>query len=63
MLFNQSKSKQSNSICCLINVICYNPQAASSAGEPLTPAVSNWFEREFGVPILDHYGQATLMNS
>ena len=33
-------------------------QAASSAGDPLPPAVSAWFERDFGIPILDHYGQS-----
>jgi acetyl-CoA synthetase len=34
-----------------------NLRAASSAGEPLPPAVSEWFEQRFGVPILNHYGQ------
>jgi acetyl-CoA synthetase len=29
----------------------------SSAGEPLTPEVSEWSRRVFGVPVHDHYGQ------
>ena len=32
-------------------------QSACSAGEPLPPAVSQWFQEHFGVPILNHYGQ------
>jgi len=32
-------------------------QPACSAGEPLPPAVSQWFQEHFGVPILNHYGQ------
>jgi acetyl-CoA synthetase len=31
--------------------------AASSAGEPLPPSVSEWFQRNLGVSILNHYGQ------
>lgn len=30
---------------------------ASSAGEPLTPEVVSWSERELGVTVRDHYGQ------
>nr|WP_179725143.1 AMP-binding protein [Saccharopolyspora hordei] len=30
---------------------------ASSAGEPLTPDVVSWSERELGVAVRDHYGQ------
>jgi acetyl-CoA synthetase len=29
----------------------------SSAGEPLTPDVVTWAERELGLPVRDHYGQ------
>jgi len=29
----------------------------SSAGEPLTPDVSNWTLGEFGIPVHDHFGQ------
>lgn len=29
----------------------------SSAGEPLTPDVNAWAERELGLPVRDHYGQ------
>jgi acetyl-CoA synthetase len=29
----------------------------SSAGEPLTPDVVSWAERELGLPVRDHYGQ------
>ncbi|WP_439380537.1 AMP-binding protein [Amycolatopsis lexingtonensis] len=35
-------------------------RACSSAGEPLPPEVSDWAERTFGVPVLDHYGQTEL---
>lgn len=31
--------------------------SASSAGEPLPPAVSEWFQQNFGVTIFNHYGQ------
>jgi len=31
--------------------------AASSAGEPLPPTVSEWFQNNFGVTIFNHYGQ------
>jgi acetyl-CoA synthetase len=33
---------------------------ASSAGEPLTPEVITWAERELGLPVRDHYGQTEL---
>ncbi|TVP86033.1 MAG: AMP-dependent synthetase [Alkalicoccus sp.] len=29
----------------------------SSAGEPLNPDVSTWAEKNFGIPVFDHYGQ------
>ncbi|PXY33503.1 AMP-binding protein [Prauserella endophytica] len=29
----------------------------SSAGEPLTPDIVEWAERELGLPVRDHYGQ------
>jgi acetyl-CoA synthetase len=32
-------------------------RCASSAGEPLTPEVNQWAERELGVTVHDHYGQ------
>lgn len=32
----------------------------SSAGEPLTPEVSNWFREHLGVDVRDHYGQTEL---
>ncbi|MEN5364148.1 AMP-binding protein [Brevundimonas intermedia] len=32
-------------------------RVVSSAGEPLTPAVIEWFARHLDVPIFDHYGQ------
>ncbi len=32
----------------------------SSAGEPLTPDVSDWFREHLGVNIRDHYGQTEL---
>ncbi|WP_219894966.1 AMP-binding protein [Aquisediminimonas profunda] len=32
-------------------------RCASSAGEPLTPDVNQWAERELGVTVHDHYGQ------
>jgi hypothetical protein len=35
-------------------------RVASSAGEPLQPAVSDWFEHAFGVPIRDQYGQTEV---
>src|ERR671932_388639 len=35
-------------------------RVCSSAGEPLTPAVISWAERELGVPIHDQYGQTEL---
>jgi len=35
-----------------------NLKNASSAGEPLTPAVTEWFNDLFGLRILDHYGQS-----
>ncbi|MBC7106316.1 MAG: AMP-binding protein, partial [Firmicutes bacterium] len=33
-----------------------NLRVASSAGEPLNPEVIEWFRRNFGIPIYDHYG-------
>ncbi|MER5863509.1 AMP-binding protein [Kitasatospora sp. NPDC002040] len=33
---------------------------ASSAGEPLTPDVSDWAERELGVRVHDHFGQTEV---
>lgn len=33
---------------------------ASSAGEPLTPEVNEWAQRELGVLVHDHYGQTEL---
>jgi acetyl-CoA synthetase len=41
-------------------------RCASSAGEPLTPEVSEWATRVLGVPVHDHYGQtetAMLVNN
>ena len=35
-------------------------RSASSAGEPLTPSVSDWFEAHFGPPIRNHYGQSEV---
>jgi acetyl-CoA synthetase len=35
-------------------------RVASSAGEPLNPEVIEWFQRELGVPVYDHYGQTEL---
>ncbi|MEZ5744670.1 MAG: AMP-binding protein [Sphingomonadaceae bacterium] len=32
-------------------------RCASSAGEPLTPEVNEWTQKEFGVLVHDHYGQ------
>lgn len=32
-------------------------RCCSSAGEPLTPDVVDWAQRELGVPVRDHYGQ------
>jgi acetyl-CoA synthetase len=29
---------------------------ACAAGEPLNPEVINWFNRQFGLPVLDYYG-------
>jgi acetyl-CoA synthetase len=31
-------------------------RAACAAGEPLNPEVISWFERQFGIPVLDYYG-------
>ena len=33
---------------------------ASSAGEPLTPEVNEWAQRELGVAVHDHYGQTEV---
>ncbi|MBL9071410.1 MAG: AMP-binding protein [Sphingopyxis sp.] len=35
-------------------------RVVSSAGEPLTPEVSNWFREHLGVDVRDHYGQTEL---
>lgn len=35
-------------------------RVVSSAGEPLTPEVINWFNRDMGVNIYDQYGQTEL---
>ncbi|MGW0818055.1 AMP-binding protein [Streptomyces viridiviolaceus] len=35
-------------------------RCASSAGEPLTPEVTEWAQRELGVRVHDHYGQTEL---
>lgn len=35
-------------------------RCASSAGEPLTPEVNEWAQRELGVTVHDHYGQTEL---
>ena len=38
-----------------------NLRAASSAGEPLNPEVINWFKKNFGVNIYDHYGLSEML--
>lgn len=39
-------------------IICKSLRAACSAGEPISPAISDFFQRNFGgVMILNHYGQ------
>ncbi len=35
-------------------------RVVSSAGEPLTPEISNWFREHLGVDVRDHYGQTEL---
>jgi len=35
-------------------------RVVSSAGEPLTPEVSDWFREHLGVNVRDHYGQTEL---
>lgn len=36
-------------------------QRASSAGEPLDPAVMHWFQEVLNVPVYDQYGQTELL--
>ena len=36
----------------------FNIKCASSAGEPLTPSVGEWFKKIFNAEILNHYGQS-----
>jgi acetyl-CoA synthetase len=33
-----------------------NLRICCSAGEPLNPEVIRWFEKQFGIPVLDYYG-------
>lgn len=35
-------------------------RVASSAGEPLNPGVVEWAEKQWGIPIHDHFGQTEL---
>jgi acetyl-CoA synthetase len=35
-------------------------RVASSAGEPLSPEVMNWFRDTLGAPVYDHYGQTEI---